>query len=263
MPTKNQTWKPLGMAGVRSSGVYSSVFGVPRYRPSETKLSSLPLKINAAEALSSTANPLLFENPTYCRVVCLARKAEAVVVAVIVKIKPVPLVLAEVVKLVVTLVDIGVLVLEEICPGVLEVEDLEDEELEDEDLEDEDLEDEDLEDEDLEDNALVPVLLVEVEALMGPTEIVVDDGVPLLILLVEVVALMGPTESDLEDDVLVLVLLDVDAPIGPTELEAIEDEVLALIGPALLLKEVVEVDVVLAPMGPPLGEGVEVVLALI
>ena len=253
MPTKNQTWKPLGMAGVRSSGVYSSVFGVPRYRPSETKLSSLPLKINAAEALSSTANPLLFENPTYCRVVCLARKAEAVVVAVIVKIKPVPLVLAEVVKLVVTLVDIGVLVLEEICPGVLEVEDLEDEELEDEDLEDEDLED----------NALVPVLLVEVEALMGPTEIVVDDGVPLLILLVEVVALMGPTESDLEDDVLVLVLLDVDAPIGPTELEAIEDEVLALIGPALLLKEVVEVDVVLAPMGPPLGEGVEVVLALI
>ncbi|KAK5226707.1 hypothetical protein LTR72_002695 [Exophiala xenobiotica] len=107
-------------------------------------------------------------------------------------------------------------------------------------LEDEELAEEALEDEELEDDALAPMLLVEVEALMGPTKIVVEDDVPML------------------------VLLEVEAPMGPIELEALEDEVVvpAPIGPTLLLKEVVDTCDVLAPIGPTLAEGVEVVLAL-
>lgn len=209
MPAKNQTWKPFGKAGVRSTGVYSSVSGVPRYRPSETKLRALPLNINAAEALSSTAIPLLFENPRYCKVVCLARKAESVAVAVIVKIKPVPVVLAEPEALVVALVDIGM-------------------------PEDEEPGDEEPEDEELDDEALTRVLLVEVEALMGPTEIVVDDDMLLLKLPDDVEALLEPTKTVVEGDMPVLVVLEIE-----------------------------EVVVVLTPIGPTLAEGFEVVLALI
>jgi hypothetical protein len=165
------------------------------------------LKINAAEALSSTAIPLLFEKARYCSVVCLARKAETVAVTSIVRINPVPVVLTGLEALVVMVVEMDV--------------------LEDEELAEEELAEEALEDEELEDEALAPILLVEVEALMGSTEIVVEDIVPVLVLL--------------EDEVVV------PAPIGPT----------------LLLKEVVDTCDVLAPIGPTLAEGVEVVLALI
>jgi hypothetical protein len=191
------------------------------------------LEIDAAEALSSTAIPLLFEKARYCRLVCLARKAETVAVALIVRIKPVPVVLTGEEALVVMLAEMDVLEDEELADEALEDEVLAEEALADEELEDAD--------EELEDDALAPILLVEVEALMGPTEIVVEDDVP------------------------TLVLLELEAPMGPIELEALEDEVVvpAPIGPTLLLKEVVDTWDVLAPMGPTLAEVVEVVLALI
>ncbi|KAK5563204.1 hypothetical protein LTR43_011166 [Exophiala xenobiotica] len=160
--------------------------------------------------------------------------------AVIVKIKPVPVVLAEPEVLVVTLVDIDMPEDEE--PDDEEPEDEEpedeepedeepeDEEPEDEEPEDEEPEDEEPEDEELEDEALPPVLLVEVEARMGPTDI----DMLLLKLADDVEALLEPTETVVGDDMPVLVVLEIE-----------------------------EVVVVLEPIGLTLAEGFEVVLALI
>ncbi|KAK5561986.1 hypothetical protein LTR43_012419, partial [Exophiala xenobiotica] len=106
--------------------------------------------------------------------------------AVIVKIKPVPVVLAEPEALVVALVDIGMPEHKE--PG-----------------------DEEPEDEELDDEALTLVLLVEVEALLEPTETVVESDMPVLVVL------------EIEEVVVVL------TPTGPTLAEGFE-LVLALIG---------------------------------
>jgi hypothetical protein len=100
---------------------------------------------------------------------------------------------------------------------VMVVEDV----LEDEELAEEELAEEALEDEELDDDALASILLVEVEALMGPIELeALEDEVV-------VPAPIGPT-------LLLKVVVDtcdVLAPIGPTLAEGVE-VVLALIWPA-------------------------------